>query len=176
MLSNVQQPAAGLQKFRRIGHAINASSPRKQEDINAPASGTICAMVRPKTKRNRVRLLSDAKRVISKRYGEFDLGLVDVSEDVGCSTRQLQRAFREVGGTNFRSYLLKVRMERARQLLSRERRGLTVRETARRVGYREASGLRQQFVRYFGVSPSDMQRGGPDYDELWKAVERRRSP
>ncbi|MGN6588373.1 MAG: helix-turn-helix transcriptional regulator, partial [Solirubrobacterales bacterium] len=110
-------------------------------------------MSRPKTKKHRRALLAEAKRVIGKRYGEFDLALADVAEDLGCSTRQLQRVFAEIGGTTFRNYLLSVRMERARRLLSR---GLTVRETARRVGYREASGLRQRFVPYFGVNPSDV--------------------
>jgi AraC-like DNA-binding protein len=129
--------------------------------------------VRPKTERDRRRLLADAKRVIGKRYGEFDLGLADIAENVGCSPRQVQRVFREIGGTDFRNYLLSVRMGQARQLLSREGGGLTVREAARRVGYREASGLRQQFVRYFGVNPSDVQAPPPDYDEFWQAAEER---
>jgi len=132
-------------------------------------------MVRPKTEANRRQLLADAKRVIGQRYGEFDLGLTDIAEEVGCSSRQLQRTFREVGETDFRSFLLSVRMERARQLLSRKRGGLTVREAARRVGYREASGLRQQFVRYFGMNPSDVQAAPPDYDEFWRATENRES-
>jgi len=46
-----------------------------------------------------------------------------------------------------------------------------VRETARRVGYKESSGLRQQFVRYFGVVPSAVQPPPPDYDEFWRAAE-----
>lgn len=133
-------------------------------------------MVRPKTEADRRRLLAEAKRVIGERYGEFDLVLADIAEEVGCSPRQLQRVFRSVGGTDFRTYLLSVRMARARQLLSRKRGGLTVREAARRVGYREASGLRQQFVRYFGLNPSDVQPKGPDYSDLWEAVERAQSP
>lgn len=132
-------------------------------------------MVRPKTERDRRRLLADAKRVIGERFGEFGLALADIAEDVGCSPRQLQRVFAEVGGTDFRSYLLSVRMERARRLLSRKRGGLTVRQTARRVGYQEASGLRQQFVRYFGMNPSDVQSPPPDYDEFWRAAEERSS-
>ncbi|HEX6666773.1 MAG TPA: helix-turn-helix transcriptional regulator [Solirubrobacterales bacterium] len=113
----------------------------------------------------------NAERVIRERYGEFDLGLVEVAEDLGCSTRQLQRVFREVGGTDFRSFLLRVRMEQAYRLLSRKKDGLTVRAAARAVGYREASGLRQQFVRFYGYNPSAVQPEGPNYSELWRAVE-----
>ena len=126
------------------------------------------AMVRPTTEADRRRLLADAKRVIGERYGEFGLSLTDIAEAVGCSPRQLQRVFRSVGGTDFRSYLLSVRMERARQLLSR---GMAVRAAARRVGYKEASGLRQRFVSYFGAVPSDFQPSPPDYDEFWRAAE-----
>ena len=62
-------------------------------------------------------------------------------------------------------------MERARRLLSRKTNAPSVRATARQVGYREASGLRQQIVRYFGVNPSDMRSPDLDYDELWRAAE-----
>jgi two-component system, response regulator YesN len=131
------------------------------------------AMVRPKTEADRRQLLADAKRVIGERYGEFDLGLAAIAEDVGCSPRQLQRVFREVGGTDFRSYLLSVRMERARRLLSRKKNAPSVRAVARQVGYREASGLRPRFVRYFGENPSDVRAPPADYDEFWRAAEDR---
>lgn len=108
---------------------------------------------------------------MQRRHDEFDLGLADIAEDVGCSPRQLQRVFREVGGTDFRTRLLTVRMEHARRLLSRKEQGLSVRAAARKVGYREASGLRQAFVRHFGLNPSDVQPGALDYDDLWRRAE-----
>jgi AraC-like DNA-binding protein len=130
-------------------------------------------VTRHKTERRRKQLLADAERVIGERYAEFDLGLADIAEDVGASPRQLQRVFREVGGTDFRSCLLKVRMERARRLLSRKTNAPSVRAAARQVGYREASGLRQAFARYFGLNPSDVQAPPPDYDDFWRAAENR---
>ena len=63
-------------------------------------------------------------------------------------------------------------MERAGRLLSRKTNAPSVRAAAREVGYREASGLRQQFVRYFGENPSEVRAPPADYDELWKAAER----
>jgi transcriptional regulator GlxA family with amidase domain len=67
-------------------------------------------------------------------------------------------------------------MDHARRLLSRKKGSLSVRAAARQVGYREASGLRQAFVRHFGLNPSDVQPKGPDYSDLWEAVERAQSP
>jgi AraC-like DNA-binding protein len=119
--------------------------------------------MRPATERQRRALLARTKRVVATRYSEFDLTLDDVAEEVGSSRRQLQRLFAELEGEDFRRYLLRVRMERARTLLSRERDPLPVRATARRVGYRQASGLRQAFKRHFGINPSEVQPGPPKY-------------
>lgn len=120
-------------------------------------------MARRKTERRRKRLFASAQQVIRERSVEFDLGLADIAEDVGCSTRQLQRVFREVGDTDFRSYVLRVRMEQAHRLLSRKQDSLTVRAAARAVGYREASGLRRAFVRFYGCNPSEVQSEGPQF-------------
>lgn len=120
-------------------------------------------MARRKTDRRRKALLRAAEQVISERYSEFDLGLADVADDVGCSPRQLQRVFRELADTDFRTGLLRVRMERAHRLLSREKTGLTIRAAARAVGYRESSGLRQSFLRFYGYNPSEVQPEGPEY-------------
>ena len=132
-------------------------------------------MARRKTERRRKRLLQAAKRVIRERYAEFDLALGDVAEEIDTSPRQLQRIFREVGDTDFRSFLLRVRMEHAHRLLSRKKDGLTVRAAARAVGYREASGLRQALQRFYGPDfmPSAIQPEPPDYDRLWRDAERR---
>jgi two-component system response regulator YesN len=108
-------------------------------------------------------MLSAARAVIRRRYRDPDLSLAEVAEAVGSSPRQLQRVFRELGGEDFRSYLLRVRMEQATRLLTRDPNPLPVRATARRVGYRQASGLRQAFLRYYGYNPSTIQPAPPEY-------------
>lgn len=130
-------------------------------------------MVSRKTARRRKALLKAAEQVIRERYAEFDLGLLDIAGDVGCSPRQLQRVFRELADTDFRSFLLRTRMEQAHRLLSRKKDGLTVRAAARAVGYREASGLRPQFKRFYGYNPSEIQNIETDaeYDRAWREAE-----
>lgn len=113
--------------------------------------------MKPATSKNRLALLRQAKRVIEARYAEYDIGLVEIADDIGTSSRQLQRVFAEFEDESFRAYLLRVRMNRARTLLSRERNPLSIRATAPRVGYRGASGLRQAFKRHFGINPSEVQ-------------------
>ena len=129
-------------------------------------------MAKRKTERRRIALLQAAERAIRHRYAEFDLGLIEIAEAVGTSPRQLQRVFREVGDTDFRSYLLKIRMEHAHRLLSRRTGFWSTRKVARAVGYREASGLRWQFKRFYGYNPSEIKTGRFDYDEHWQEAEK----
>ena len=74
------------------------------------------------------------------------------------SRRQLQRAYAEIGDTTFREHLTRVRMQRAAELLSRH--GMTVREVARRVGYRQPAQFAKAFRRYQGLAPSAFRSRG----------------
>lgn len=95
-----------------------------------------------------------------KRLTDPALDLGDVAAVVGCSPRQLQRVFAEVGRSDFRTELLELRMRRARRLLER---GASVRATAPRVGYAGASGLVAAFKRAYGVPPSAVHPRAPAY-------------
>lgn len=107
---------------------------------------------RPTTINHRTALFDDAVAIVESEYAT-DLALDDIARRVASSRRQLQRAYAEIGETTFREHLTRVRMDRAAQLLSD--RGLTVREVARRVGYRQPAQFAKAFRRYLGVAPSD---------------------
>ena len=66
------------------------------------------------------------------------------------SPRQLQRAFAEAGEAGFRSYLRRVRIERAAELL---RDGWPVSEAARAVGYSQPAHFAKAFRRERGCLP-----------------------
>jgi two-component system response regulator YesN len=126
-------------------------------------------MPKRETRERRKRLLHDACAVIKREYRDPDLVVADVAVAVGVSSRQLQRIFREEGVGDFRGYLLSLRMEKATELLSREKNPLPIRVAARRVGYRQASGLRQAFLRFYGYNPSEIQVPTPQ-EELYGEV------
>ncbi len=107
---------------------------------------------RPSTINHRTALFEDAVAIVESEYAT-DLALDDIARRVASSRRQLQRAYAEIGGTTFREHLTRVRMDRAAALLAD--RGLTVREVARRVGYRQPAQFAKAFRRYLGVAPSD---------------------
>lgn len=128
-------------------------------------------MVARGTEERRARLCGAALQCLRRRYGELDLALEDVADEVQTSPRHLQRVLREVGGTTFRDALLEVRMKRARELISRPRHPVPIYKVAPQVGYRKSSGLRQAFVRYWGCNPSEFQ--APPPEALWFEADRR---
>jgi AraC family transcriptional regulator, regulatory protein of adaptative response / methylphosphotriester-DNA alkyltransferase methyltransferase len=109
---------------------------------------------RPATAALRSSLYEDAVAIVEREYGS-ELGLDQIARRVASSRRQLQRAYAEVGDTTFREHLTAVRMERAAELLGR--RNLTVREVARRVGYRQPAQFAKAFRRHHGAAPSDFR-------------------
>ncbi len=109
-------------------------------------------MQRPATIRHRTSLYEDAVAIVEAEFSS-DLSLDDIARRVASSRRQLQRAYAEIGRTTFREHLTAVRMDRAADML--QSRGLTVREVAHRVGYRQPAQFAKAFRRHHGLAPSD---------------------
>jgi transcriptional regulator GlxA family with amidase domain len=112
---------------------------------------------RPNTVRHRTSLFHDAVEIVEQDYAS-ELSLDDIARRVASSRRQLQRSYAEIGHTTFREHLTGVRMERAAELLAR--RGLTVREVAHRVGYRQPAQFAKAFRRHHGLAPSAFRADG----------------
>jgi AraC family transcriptional regulator of adaptative response / methylphosphotriester-DNA alkyltransferase methyltransferase len=107
---------------------------------------------RPTTITLRGSLLRDAVAIVESEYSS-DLELDDIAHRVATSRRQLQRAYSEIGHTTFRTHLTHVRMMRAAEFLLLT--GLSVREIATRVGYRQPAQFAKAFRRHHGCSPSE---------------------
>ena len=115
-------------------------------------------MQRPATIRHRTSLFQEATAIVEREFAA-DLSLDDLARRVASSRRQLQRAYAEIGNTTFREHLTAVRMERAAEML--RVRGLTVREVAHRVGYRQPAQFAKAFRRHHGASPSAFRSRRP---------------
>jgi AraC family transcriptional regulator of adaptative response / methylphosphotriester-DNA alkyltransferase methyltransferase len=109
------------------------------------------SMQRQATVRHRTDLFQEAAAIVGEEFAS-ELSLDDIARRVASSRRQLQRSYAEIGRTTFREHLTAVRMERAAEMLAG--RGLTVREVANRVGYRQPAQFAKAFRRHHGVSPS----------------------
>ena len=111
-------------------------------------------MQRPATIRHRTSLFEEATSIVESEFAS-ELSLDDIARRVASSRRQLQRAYAEIGNTTFREHLTAVRMDRAAEMLGM--RGLTVREVAHRVGYRQPAQFAKAFRRHRGLAPSDFR-------------------
>jgi AraC family transcriptional regulator of adaptative response / methylphosphotriester-DNA alkyltransferase methyltransferase len=102
-------------------------------------------------------LFEEALEIIEREYAQ-PLELDDVARRLATSRRQLQRAFSEIGGTSFRTYVARVRMRKALGML---RDGdLPVREVANSVGYRQPAQFAKTFRRHHGAPPSSFRSAG----------------
>jgi AraC family transcriptional regulator, regulatory protein of adaptative response / methylphosphotriester-DNA alkyltransferase methyltransferase len=102
-------------------------------------------------------LFEEAVEIIEREYAHA-LELDDVARRLATSRRQLQRAFAEIGGSSFRTYVARVRMRRALDLLREGR--LPVREVANSVGYRQPAQFAKTFRRHHGAPPSSFRGPG----------------
>ncbi|GAY17508.1 AraC family transcriptional regulator [Mycobacterium sp. shizuoka-1] len=88
--------------------------------------------------------------------------MADVAREMSITERTLHRRL-TAEGTSFRALLDEVRATLAAELLDS---GLTVEETARRLGYAEAAAFTRAHVRWTGHPPSRRSQGrGPDHHD-----------
>jgi transcriptional regulator GlxA family with amidase domain len=106
---------------------------------------------RPATVQRRHELFVEAAAIIETEY-ESKHALDDVARRVATSRRQQQRAFAEAGETSFRTYLQRIRMERAADLLRAS--ASPVNQVASAVGYRQPAQFAKAFRRHHGTPPS----------------------
>jgi len=82
------------------------------------------------------------------------LKLTDVARRIAfTSPGNLSRLFRQHHGVSFQTYLQKLRLEKAAELLVATR--LPIARIAKRVGYRDISRFGQHFKRHHGQTPSE---------------------
>jgi AraC family transcriptional regulator, regulatory protein of adaptative response / methylphosphotriester-DNA alkyltransferase methyltransferase len=104
---------------------------------------------RPATIERRRELFEEATAIIALEYPSR-LELEGVAQRIATSPRQLQRAFADAAETSFRTYLRRVRIERAAELLAE---GWPVSAAAWAVGYRQPAHFAKAYRRERGRLP-----------------------
>lgn len=85
-----------------------------------------------------------------------DISLSSTAEALGISTKQVSRLLRMEVDMTFKEYLLHLRMSAAQNFLREE--GLSIAETAGRVGYFNISHFIKCFKAYTGMTPSEWKK------------------
>lgn len=99
------------------------------------------------------RLIDRACDYIGQHYRDPALSLNAVASTVYISPTYLSILFKKVVGSTFIDYVLRLRMEAAKTLLSEE--GLRTYEVAEQTGYSDPQYFSSCFKRYTGMTPSD---------------------
>lgn len=103
-------------------------------------------------------LLHRLQRLLRDRYHEVGLTPAALAGDLGISARYLHYLFARQA-TTFGRELLRVRLERSRELLNDPRHDdVPIGEIASRCGFAEASHFARRFRHTFGAAPNDFRR------------------
>lgn len=105
-------------------------------------------------KKNTSEHLAKAIRYINAYYSE-DINLESLAQEVFVSSYYLSHLFRREMGVTFSDYLAKVRIEKAKALLME---GVSVENTAERVGYNDSNYFIKIFKKYVGITPAKYRK------------------
>lgn len=94
--------------------------------------------------------------VMTEHLGDDDFDINNLCEKLNLSRTQLYRKFRSLTSESPHDYFLKMKLRRARSLLTSS--DLTVAEAAYRAGFKNVSHFSKAFTREFGINPSDIRK------------------
>jgi len=104
-------------------------------------------------KDQKVEIIESVKEYINDNFRE-DISLDDVADYISFSKYYLSKLFKEVEGINYKDYLIKVRMEKAKKRLKN---GDKIKVVACEVGYSDRNYFSRAFKKYTGISPGKFQ-------------------
>jgi len=90
---------------------------------------------------------------ISRHFMEYDISMESVSKVLGVKPDVVRGSIMRHFGKNYKEYVLSLRMEEAKRLLTEE--CLSVEETSRMLGYANASYFIKLFKKAYGVTPAE---------------------
>ena len=95
--------------------------------------------------------IRQAQQYVDEHYGE-KIVLEDLAEIVGLNPVYFSVLFKKETGINFSSYLVNVRMEKAKEMICNTNE--TIAAVAESVGYKDARYFSQTFTKVVGVKPA----------------------
>ena len=99
--------------------------------------------------------IQESRQIIDTRY-DAHITLSDIARQVGLNEFKLKSGFRRLFGIGMFEYLLKTRMQKARNLLLETK--LPIKEVARRTGYTSKQSFQNAFKKYFDETPGSFRK------------------
>ena len=98
-------------------------------------------------------IVAKVMKMVKEKYADPELSLQKIAADLGISYNYLSTIFKQISGENFSSYLTKIKMNHAKQLVMEGK--LKMYEIAEQVGYVNAKYFAEQFKKSVGMTPSE---------------------
>lgn len=105
--------------------------------------------------KHQIDMIKTAKNYIKKNYYQ-DITLEGVADKVYLSPVYFSRLFKEETGERFIDYLIKIRLEKAKNLLKNSE--LKVYQISEKIGYKSSKYFSRLFKESTGVTPSEFRR------------------
>jgi YesN/AraC family two-component response regulator len=99
---------------------------------------------------NNMEIVETAKKYIQKNYTK-EISLEEIAQHVSVSSFYLSRVFSKKEGMTYKDYLIKLRMEKAKQLLGEGKKA--IKEISIEVGYADQNYFSRAFKKYYHKSP-----------------------
>jgi AraC-like DNA-binding protein len=135
---------------RKILKLTEVNSFGKLKQLTLDVAEELCCLMRENNKENQ-KHLDDVKKYITDNYQNDSLSLTVLSDAFHISTYYLSRVFKEAFGIGIPEYVSNVRIEHAKELLTKEK--LSAREIGLMVGYNDYTSFSRVFKRIVGISP-----------------------
>ncbi len=130
------------------------------ESLHILLAGALAEMKKAlddKRKSTSAALIDRACHVAAQMYTDADLSLRSVAEQVYVTPSYLSTLFKRELGTSFVEYITKLRMEKAKELLSTGEHKTY--EVAALIGYSDPQYFSSRFKRYTGETPTTFRKG-----------------
>jgi len=127
-----------------------------RSNVEAILRATIEQMNKLRQGRNSQELLQEAKAYIEQHYSDPELSLQLLSDQFQINQSYLSRLFKEAYSENFVDYVTRVRMDRARYLLTHT--DEQIQHISQQVGYAHYFSFNRMFKRVSGVTPGEFRK------------------
>lgn len=101
---------------------------------------------------NNMEIVETAKKYIEMNYTK-EISLEEIASYVSVSSFYLSRVFSKKVGLTYKDYLIKLRMEKAKQLLREGKK--SIKEVSIEVGYSDQNYFSKAFKKYYDKSPKE---------------------
>lgn len=141
-----------LQKLDIVGRLLNCKKAYDMKREMIAILSEICAYIQQNRKmKKKEHLIEDVVTFILGNYADANMSVYLIAEKFRLTPAYLTKLFREQTGGGVSDYLMKTRIERAKQLLKSG--DTSIKELAARVGYYSSMGFIKAFKKMEGVTP-----------------------